>query len=159
MLLLFAGNNVDPEHAGQCRRRHLSSDFCLQFFVMLRFWTRPLRPAFTSFSSRAMSQSTAEFVSLHRAILFGIVVPQAHFLHPFTSPYASISLNRISVLIDITALRIKSSMPLSQRWTLRSRTSSTRRHGGSTLVSNSLPRRCDVFIMSRLCPALHLGVT
>jgi hypothetical protein len=41
-----------------------------------------------------------------------------------------------------TEFRIKSSMHHSRRWTPKSKTSSTRRHGGSTLVSSSLPQRC-----------------
>jgi hypothetical protein len=107
---------------------------CLFFFCMLRFWTRPLRPALTSFS-RAMSQSTVEFVSFHTAIL------SARACAPREITY--FHLLSTSVLINITDFRTKSSMPLSPRWILKFRTSSTRRHGGNTLVSSSLHQRCE----------------
>ena len=80
--------------------------FCaLFFFCMLRFWTRPLRPALTSFT-RAMSQSTVEFVSIHRAILSAEFAPQASAPSPtsfrirntrhfhFSSPVTLIGTNK-----------------------------------------------------------------
>lgn len=57
-----------------------------------------------------------------------------------------------------TEFRIKSSMPRSPRWTPRSKTSSTRRHGGSILVSSSLPRRCvGVFAWGDSCSLTTMG--
>lgn|SRR6266403_2645495 len=59
-----------------------------------------------------------------------------------TVPLASISWPLRRSNKYMTRFRIKSSMPLSQRWTPKFKTSSTRRHGDSTLVSSSLPLRC-----------------
>jgi hypothetical protein len=119
---------------------------------MLRFWTRPLRPAFSSFSSfsrRAMSQSTVEFVS------FSSCYPLPGTC-PAQPPLTSISLE-YPTNKHIMEFRIKSSMPHSPRWTQRFKTLLTRRHGGSTLVSSSLPRRCVGFAMGDLCSLTTMG--
>jgi hypothetical protein len=128
---------------------------------MLRFWTKPLRPTFTTFSRRVMSQSTPEFVSsFQRVFVFvgssqtcRVIVGGAFRLWRwrviFTSAMRFLYAHAYILHLlkthsnEYDWSRIEFSMPLFRRWTPKSRTSLTRRRGGNTLALSSLPRRCE----------------
>jgi hypothetical protein len=98
-----------------------------------------------------------------RAILFGELVSRSLFGSAETRdtiPTRFSVVETLNIRSDkhITEFRIKSSMPHSRRWTPRFKTSSTRRHGGSTLVSSSLPRRCVGICHGRFVFPDHHGL-